>query len=444
MKKQIVSEGPRVLMVGYNGANNTGAEALLQADIEDVRSVLGEAARITVPTLNETNLRRYLKESPTLSIAPMPTLYFGAVRRMVKDSDLVLLVEGSTYMDTWGSPLLWAFLWATTCAADMGKPCLAYAVDAGSLSAANRRRVRGVASRTGLIVTRNRAAAERLRGFGVTAPMACTADNAFTFQPRQEDDGWPLRAWPQAGSSGMVGLSLVDFSLWPAVMRPWGRKERCYKWPYYFSSSPARRHLSEMLARGYAALADHAVESTGKAVALICMEQVDEALAGQVHRHMKYPRSARLFSARHHDASQMTVLLRGLDLLVTSRFHAAVLSLAAGVPQVAVGHDTRLATLYQDLGLSRRWFLDPGIREGLSSGAPASEFFTGLQNRMDLLLADPALQQDSLRCGHAAHLARARQNRQLLADFVARNLPTAHGAGSCPPAEKAGGTKWVA
>jgi polysaccharide pyruvyl transferase WcaK-like protein len=200
MKKGIASEGPRVLMVGYNGANNTGTEALLQADIDDVRAVLGAAARITVPTLNEANLRRYLRESPTLTIVPMPTLYFGAVRRMVRDSDLVLLVEGSTYMDTWGSPLLWAFLWATTCAADMGKPSLAYAVDAGSLSPANRRRVRGIASRTGLIVTRNRAAAERLRGMGVTAPMACTADgiraeewvmlrewweNSFGFQPQR-------------------------------------------------------------------------------------------------------------------------------------------------------------------------------------------------------------------------------------------------------------------
>ena len=41
----------RVLMVGYNGANNTGAEALLASDIEDVRAVLGAEAHITVPRL---------------------------------------------------------------------------------------------------------------------------------------------------------------------------------------------------------------------------------------------------------------------------------------------------------------------------------------------------------------------------------------------------------
>ena len=83
----------RVLMVGYNGANNTGAEALLLSDIGDVRAVLGSEAHFTVPTLNPANLRRYLAEGPTLRIVPMPTLFFGTIRRLVRESDLVLLVD---------------------------------------------------------------------------------------------------------------------------------------------------------------------------------------------------------------------------------------------------------------------------------------------------------------------------------------------------------------
>jgi hypothetical protein len=241
----------------------------------------------------------------------------------------------------------------------------------------------------------------------------------------------------------------VDFSLWPAVMRPWGPRERCYKWPYYFSSSSARRRASEMLARGYAALADGVVERTGKAVALISMEQVDEALAEQVYRHMRHPQSARQFSARHYDASQMTCLLRGLDLLVTSRFHAAVLSLAAGVPMVAVHHDTRLATLYQDLGLKERWFLDPGTVAGLACTVPALELFAGLRERVHLLLENRGLQKDFLRRGYAEHLERARRNRRLLAEFVSRNFGIDRSSGSPvsdldPAAGFKGGAAWVA
>ncbi|MBN1934909.1 MAG: polysaccharide pyruvyl transferase family protein, partial [Anaerolineae bacterium] len=74
---------PRVLLFGYNGANNTGAEALLLSDIQDVRAVLGPEAHITVPTLNEVNLRRYLQEGPYLDIAPIPSLFFAAVHKLV-------------------------------------------------------------------------------------------------------------------------------------------------------------------------------------------------------------------------------------------------------------------------------------------------------------------------------------------------------------------------
>jgi polysaccharide pyruvyl transferase WcaK-like protein len=440
MNENYKGDGPRVLMVGYNGANNTGAEALLQADIDDVRAVLGPSARITVPTLNEANLRRYLSESPTLRISPMPTLYFGAIRRMVRESDLVMLVEGSTYMDTWGSPLLWAFLWATSCAATMGKASLAYAVDAGTLSRFNGERVRSVASRTDLIVTRTRAAAERLQTLGVTAPMEWTADNAFTFRTRPEDQGWPLRDWPLS-RRGMIGLAMVDFSLWPAVMRPWGAKERCYKWPYYFSRSRERLEYSRALARGYAAAADRVVERTGKAVALICMEQVDESLAGDVYGLMKHPECARVFSARQYNASQMTVLLRSLELLVTSRFHATVLSLEAEVPQIAVGHDLRLSTLYGDLGLRDDWFLRPPGVEGPSPARALQQLFAELEARLERLLASPHRQSEALHRGHAEHLGRARRNRRLLASFASGYLPEAKlqvGAAGALPCEGAG------
>ncbi len=419
----------RVLMVGYNGANNTGAEALLQADIEDVRAVLGPEAHITVPTLNEANLRRYLAEGPTLRIVPMPALFFASIRRLVRESDLVLLAEGSTYMDTWGSPLLWLFLWATHCAAELGKPCLAYAVDAGSLKPANARRVARVASRTGLIVTRNRAAAGRLRAVGVTAPIQSTADNAFTFQTRLADSGWLAREWPRA-AGGVVGLAAVNFHLFPGVMRLWGRRENLYKWPYYLSSSPERRAAGEALARAYAALADRVVESTGKAVALICMEQLDEAIARRVQALMSHRKEARIFSAREHDASRMTALLRSLDLLITSRYHAAVLSLEAAVPQIAVGHDTRLDTLYRDLGLHEEWFLKP-------------DRLDGLEERVQRLLEGPGLQRERLGRGQAEHLARARRNRRLLADFVAQSLPGVMLAGF-PAQDLEGRAAWVA
>lgn len=396
----------RVLVVGYNGANNTGAEALLQADIEDLRDTFGERARLTVPTLNEAKLRRYLKESERLRIAPIPPIFVAAIRRLVRRHDLVVLAEGSAYMDTWTSFLLWFFLWSTRCAHVCGKPCLAYAVDAGTMSPFNRRLTRRVVSWTDLVIVRSRGAAERLREWGVSAPVEVTADNAFNFRVDPVDEGWPGRAWPDS-TAGMVGLAMVDFYLWPVVMRLWGHREDCYRWPYFFSRSAGRREASEVLAKGYAEMADRLVER-GKRVALIAMEELDEALTRRVLDRMVHPERARVFSSREYNASQMTVLLRSLELLVTSRYHACVLSLAAGVPQVALGHDLRLHTIFRELGLADEFF----IRSGPG-------MFEALQARIDGVLADPRCQRERLDRGYREHLEAAQRNRGLLRAFVA-------------------------
>jgi polysaccharide pyruvyl transferase WcaK-like protein len=396
-----------VLCIGYNGANNTGAEALLLADMEDIRAVLGSDVQLTVPTLNEQNLRRYLSEGPNLHIVRLPSIFPLVIRRLVQEHDLILLVEGSAYMDTWTSVLLWYFLWATHCAHALTKPCLAYAVDAGAMSAFNQRLTRRIASQTDYIIARSQAAADRLHSWGVTAPMVATADNAFTFCPAPADAGFMQRRWPEA-ARGAVGMALVDFYRWPVVIRLWGRQEDCYRWPYYFSCSPERRRASQELATGYAALADQLIVKYDKSIALICMEQLDEPFVRAVLGGMVHADRARIFSAREYNASQMTLLLRSLDLLITSRYHACVLSLAAQVPQIAVGHDLRLKSIYAELGLGDEFFVQPDT----------PEMFATLQGRAEWLLANPTPVQELLRRGYVDHLAKARHNRALLREFV--------------------------
>jgi polysaccharide pyruvyl transferase WcaK-like protein len=290
----------------------------------------------------------------------------------------------------------------------MGKPCLAYAVDAGEIkSALNRRLVRREASKTSLIIARAAAAAKRLRSFGVTAPLEVTADNAFNFHPDPADAGLLSRAWPEAGPN-VVGMALVDFYLWPVVMKPWGPREDCYKWPYYFTRSPEKTRLTEALARSYAALADELIARHGKSVALIGMEALDEVLLRQVHGCMIHPGRARIFCSREYNASQMVSILRSLELLLTSRYHACVLSLAGQVPQIAIGHDLRLKTIYRELGLFEDFFVEPN----------AHDLYESLQPRVARLLGDPSCVREILRRGYEKHLDDARRNRVLLKDFV--------------------------
>lgn len=402
-----VGKGPRILLFGYNGANNTGSEARLISIIEDVRRVFGPEAIITVPTLNETNLRRYLKEDEHLRIAPVPSIFFFALRRLVKQSDLAMLVEGSCFMDTWAGALLLAFLSASKYAESYHIPMIAYAIDSGKLSDRWVKRVRREASKIDLLITRTQVSADRLRKWGVTAPIEVTDDTAFTLDVGTED-GTLYRLWPEA--KNVAGMAVVDFNIWPVVVRPFGRRRDCYRWPYYFSRSKERREASEQLARNLASEADHLVEMHDKHIALIAMEAVDERLARRVLELMKDKERAKVFSSNDYGAATMTRILRSLDMLITSRYHASVLSMAGGVPQVALGHDLRLHDFYKESGLADEFFIK----------RKAEDAWTRLRLIDDRLVSERESLRQRILLINEEHVKKAKRNVELLREFALR------------------------
>jgi polysaccharide pyruvyl transferase WcaK-like protein len=105
----------------------------------------------------------------------------------------------------------------------------------------------------------------------------------------------------------------------------------------------------------------------------------------------------------------MTALLRSLSALVTSRYHAAILSLQAHVPQVAVGHDLRLKSLYGELGLQEDYFLNPDL----------PDLWSRLHDAVSGLLADPEPMRQRLRQGYDDLAGRAAGNIRLLHRFLA-------------------------
>lgn len=401
----------KVLLMGYNGANNTGSEARLLAIIGEVRDVMGPEVEITIPTICAENLRRYVKEKHNLKIIEYPTVYFLALYRLVREHDLILLTEGSCYMDTWSSCLLWAWLWVTGCASRKGKLVVAYAVDSGYLSPFNQKLVRRIASKTDLIITRTRAAAERLRTWKVKAPISATADSAFGYLPDPADRDFLKESWP-AAASGVIGIAAVDFFLWPVVFRPFGRAKNCYRWPYYYSDSHQRRSARKSLAEKYARFADRMIEEYGSPIALICMEQLDEPLAEMIRSSMYNKEQVRIFSSRECNTSRMTSILRSLDLLVTSRYHAGVLSLDAAVPQIAIGHDQRLRDLYLELEIFDEYFLE----------YTSPQLFQMLEERAEKLMKDPESQRGVLRKNSQEQHQWAKENPVLLKRLLNREV----------------------
>jgi len=127
---------------------------------------------------------------------------------------------------------------------------------------------------------------------------------------------------------------------------------------------------------------------------------------------MKHADRTRVFTSIEYNASQMTSVLRSLDLLITSRYHAGVLSLPEQVPQLAIGHDLRIKDLYADLDIPEL-FIDHNNPER----------YRMLSENVETLFSEMASIKLKLSRGFEEYKLREKRNPQLLRTFIETHHP---------------------
>jgi len=402
------ANAPSCLLLGYSGFSNTGSEVRIITIIEDIRACFGDAATITVATSAPEKTARILPKRPNVTVARFPLLFPLRIFQLVSRHDITFLVEGSTFQQNWSSALLYFFLWGAWCAKVTGKRCVAYAVDAGHLSRFNRFLTRRVCERIDLIITRTDRARQRLVNLGVRRPIIANTDTAFTFLL---GDGAPAQA-AATPARKHVGIAPIEFHQWPVRVRPTGRKDECFRWPYYYTWNEERRQKSRRVVNAFAALATECIEVHDLDVVLIAMEELDVPVCERILAGVDARLRPRIRTAYSTDVTpyEMVPLLRGLDYLVTSRYHACVLSMAAGVPQMAVSHDDRLESIYGELGVGNDFLLD--YRD--------EQLDSKLRTTFARLLDRGSEMSGALRRAHDSHyLPKCRQNRKDLNEWAA-------------------------
>jgi polysaccharide pyruvyl transferase WcaK-like protein len=344
----------KVLLVGYGGANNTGADVRIIMAIRDVKECLGADTEVTVLTLDKSKTARVVKEDSTIHIAQVPSLFFFNVLRLAFQHDITMLVEGSTFMDHWSKALFYYFMWAALMAVIARRKTIAYAVDVGEMSRLNQRIAAAIANRMTLVITRTALAKTRLQHLGVKVPIYATADLALDFMPES-----PIQK-QTPNTSPTIAIAPIEFFHWPVRIKLWASRDTCYRWPYFFTWTKERRVASATIIKLYSRFIEKCITKYNARILLIAMEELDTIVCEKIVSAL----SSNMVSAIERSyavessPNEIVSALRHSDLLITSRYHASVLSLAAGVPQIAIGHDTRLESIYEECGLHRQFFLN--------------------------------------------------------------------------------------
>ena len=342
-----------LLLVGYNGSRNTGADVRVAEMVRRLRHLLGEPlAGLTVTTLDPALTR---DEFPGARQLHVPKGRFPlTLSRAVHRADAVLACEGSMFKSKFANALSVMMSGGMGLALAEGKPAIGYGGEAGKMDAALRAFVESSCA-DALVLARTRPSLALVEALGIRSELG--TDTAWTAEVEPSLGLAQLRAAGWDGRAPVLTLCPINPFWWP--VRPelakagihalTGRFADSHRSAVYFHRAgaeveAAQRRYIEQLAR---AASVHA-ERHGAFVAIVGMEALDrkacEALAAAI------PGGAPCFVSDLYRWPTLVSLLRASSWIVTSRYHALVCSMPAAVPSIGVTMDERIRNLMAERG----------------------------------------------------------------------------------------------
>lgn len=344
----------KILLVGYNGARNTGADARVVALVEQLLSEFGENhVSLTVMTLDARQVEGYFPASVT--ILPFPTIFCWHLFRAASSHHAAILCEGSMLTHTFADALSMFFCQAAGIMRRQHKPCIAYGSDVAPLRPRLARLAKDMCADVRFIA-RSRAAHDVLKEMGFECMQG--TDTAWTFHAEGHrataEALLKQRGWD--GCKPLLGVAVVNPYCWPVTpsLTKWlratitGDRRLQYDGVYFFSDSASRRAAYHRYLAGMAEGIREWRDRHDAFVVIMGMERLDARACTDFMTLLDG--NCTIVTSQETDVFQMTATLHCLDALVTSRYHAAVLSmLRGGMPLVAVSMDNRLDGLFGEL-----------------------------------------------------------------------------------------------
>ena len=361
----------KIVLVGYNGKRNTGADVRVVEIVRQFNRVLGpDKIQITVPTLNPEMTQVYF--GPETKLSKLNSIFFKDVLDLCSDNHIAVISEGSTLKSQFANALTLYFCEAAGVMKKQGKPCIAYGSEAGRMDDFVKRVASEMCDET-YFIARSEASLKIIEDMGLKGHIG--SDTAWTFAPcgkdwvekeLKEKTGWD-------GKKPVLGIAVIDPWSYPvkpnvyktiraAATKNW---ENHYEKVFFFTASERNGKYPAYI-RGIADSVNAFRKEHDVHVVVIGMDATDFDACNDLSS--KIDGKPYVFSSRFYDGYQMTGVLHSLSMLLTSRYHARVLSMNGGVPSIAISLDERLYNILYECGHLDDYYLatdDPELGEKL-------------------------------------------------------------------------------
>lgn len=410
----------KCLFYGYNGENNTGAESRLVTIIEDIKETIGKEYELSLAAIviDEKNVRRYVNDKNVRMIEFGTSWPLGIkwipkfLREMIFPNDILIIVEGSAFTEHFSPFMLYSNLFAIVMAKLVKCKVVAYAVDCGELSPFNQRIVAKVGNLVDLFITRTYDAKEKLIKYGVKKEIFVNTDTAFQYTPPDEEYIKNIfKKLEIENSSICIGICPKEFFWWPVTIKLFGKKEDLYRYPYYHTWGKGAKEESMRVKKDFARYADFCAEKFNANILIIAMERMDLPPSKDIYNLMKYKERARVISSNEYNLKDISGILSKLDFLVSTRYHACVLSMVSSIPMIAVSHDVRLYSLFKEAEMME-YYIEHNVKN----------LYDVLLEKTDTLFKNKNFLKEKIKKEYQKFYQRCLNNRKVFKEWFERTF----------------------
>jgi polysaccharide pyruvyl transferase WcaK-like protein len=342
----------KLLFAGYNGTRNTGSDVRVEEILRQVRRVLGaENLELSVMTQSFDDSHGYFGDARQVYL---PDVYPPFLRREVPQHDGVIACEGSMFKSKFANALTTMIIGSLGIASAQNKLSIGYGAEAGDMDPLLRRMCKRYCAES-LIITRNPESQDVLGKLGISTELG--TDTAWTFEPRGPEYGEKvLRDAGWDGRTPVLAVCPIHPFWWPVKpsLTKWishsvagAYKESHYRSLYFHRSGADVDAAYKKYLAGISGAVRRYTQSRPMFTILVAMEQLDRRACEEMALQIG---GAPIFSSAQYNMYELVSIIRRAERMVSSRYHAIVTTMPAGVVSAGVTMDERVRNIMHERG----------------------------------------------------------------------------------------------
>ena len=342
----------RLLFACYCGARNTGSDLRVEEILRQVRRVLGEDnVELAVMTQNFDLTRGYFEGSRQVHL---PDLFPPFLNREVPKYHGVVACEGSMFKSKFANALTTMMIGALGLASAQNRLSVGYGGEAGYMDPLVEKLCRRYCQDS-VVITRSEESQAELRRLGIATELG--TDTAWTFEPLGPEYGEKiLRDAGWDGKTAILVACPINPFWWPvkaSVFKAAAKtltgayKKSHYRTIYFFRSGRKIETDYANYVGAFARAVRRFSDENEVFTIFVGMEMLDRDACERFAAHLG---GAPVFCSDQYDMYQIVSILRQCHLMASSRYHAIVTSMPAGVASLGITMDERIRNLMRQRG----------------------------------------------------------------------------------------------